>query len=104
MKGLCPSVVCFLLMLFGASAHADMPAEEMLKAIVKIKATVPKEAFTSSALGTEREGHGVLIDAEGHILTIGRVRTETRPRDNEQWKRGLAAIVSLLRTIPVPVR
>ena len=76
MKGLCPSVVCVFLMLLGASSYADPSAEEMLKAIVKIKATVPKEAFTASTLGTEREGHGVLIDTEGHILTIGYLITE----------------------------
>jgi S1-C subfamily serine protease len=71
MKRLCPSVVCVLLMLLGTFSYADPSAEETLKAIMKIKATVPKEAFTSSTLGTEREGHGVLIDPEGHILTIG---------------------------------
>jgi S1-C subfamily serine protease len=71
MKRLCPSVVCVLLIFLGTSSYADPSAEEMLKAIMKIKATVPKEAFTSSTLGMEREGHGVLIDMDGHILTIG---------------------------------
>ncbi|OGP90917.1 MAG: hypothetical protein A2157_04915 [Deltaproteobacteria bacterium RBG_16_47_11] len=52
-------------------AYADPSAEEMLKAIVKIRATVSKEAHTANTLGTEREGHGVFIDTKGHILTIG---------------------------------
>ena len=38
---------------------------------MKIKATVPEGARTAAALGTEREGHGILIDGRGHILTTG---------------------------------
>jgi S1-C subfamily serine protease len=52
-------------------AYADQAAEDILKAIVKIRAIVPKEARTANTLGTEREGHGVLIDSRGNILTIG---------------------------------
>ena len=55
----------------GRSSFGDPPVEEILKAIVKIKASVPKEAFTAGTLGTEREGHGILIDEKGHVLTIG---------------------------------
>jgi S1-C subfamily serine protease len=39
--------------------------------IVRIRATVPKEARTAAILGTERDGTGVVIDDAGHILTIG---------------------------------
>jgi len=42
-----------------------------LKAIVKVRAVVPENARTAAALGTEREGSGVVIDSEGLILTIG---------------------------------
>jgi len=42
-----------------------------LNAIVKVRAVVPETARTAAALGTEREGSGVLIDSEGLILTIG---------------------------------
>ena len=59
------------LMVFCASAYADQPAEKILKAVVKIRSTIPKDAHTASTLGTEREGHGVVIDSKGHILTIG---------------------------------
>lgn len=52
-------------------AYAQQEAEEILKAIVKVKSTIPSEARTARILGTTREGHGVLIDSEGHILTIG---------------------------------
>jgi len=60
-----------VLMAFALPAYADQPAEEILKAIVKIRSLIPKEAFTARTLGMEREGSGVLIDAKGHILTIG---------------------------------
>jgi S1-C subfamily serine protease len=53
------------------TAWAEQPVEEILKAIVKIRAIVPEDARTARALGTEREGSGVVIDARGHILTIG---------------------------------
>ncbi len=71
MKKLCQAVLCVFLMLFETASYADSSPEEMLKAIVKIEAMVPKEAFTARTLGTEREGHGVLIDNAGYILTIG---------------------------------
>jgi len=55
---------------------ADQKAEEILKGIVKIRALIPKDARTAETLGTEREGHGVLIDSKGHILTIGYLISE----------------------------
>jgi len=63
----------FLVILIGwsVSAYADQTAEEILKAVVKIRSVIPKEAHTASTLGTEREGSGVIIDSEGLILTIG---------------------------------
>ncbi|MGB9436837.1 MAG: S1C family serine protease [Desulfobacterales bacterium] len=51
--------------------YAQPEAEQLLKAIVKVKSTIPSEARTAGVLGTTREGNGVLIDPEGHILTIG---------------------------------
>ncbi|MGD8290279.1 MAG: S1C family serine protease [Desulfobacterales bacterium] len=52
-------------------AYGQQDAEQILKAIVKVKATVPVDARTADILGTTREGNGVLIDSDGHILTIG---------------------------------
>ena len=52
-------------------AFGQQNAEQILKAIVKVKATIPAEARTAGVLGTTREGNGVLIDSDGHILTIG---------------------------------
>jgi S1-C subfamily serine protease len=66
----------FYLILFGcvafsAPACAATQAEEVLKAIVKIRALIPEGARTAAVLGTEREGHGILFDSKGHILTAG---------------------------------
>jgi S1-C subfamily serine protease len=58
-------------MIMIGPAYAQPEAEEILKAIVKVKSTIPSEARTARILGTTREGHGVLIDSDGHILTIG---------------------------------
>ncbi len=60
-----------VLIAFCVSAYADQNAEERIKAIVKIHALIPDNALTARSLGTEREGNGVVIDSNGHILTIG---------------------------------
>jgi S1-C subfamily serine protease len=65
------SVIVLLLFISLSPAYADQNAQEILKAIVKVRATVPKDARTAETLGTEREGNGVVIDSNGHILTIG---------------------------------
>ena len=57
-------------------AYGEPSAEEILKAIVKIKSVIPENAVTARTLGTEREGNGVVIDSKGHILTIGYLITE----------------------------
>ena len=54
-----------------APARAAGQAEEVLKAVVKIRAVIPEGARTAAALGTEREGHGIVFDSKGHILTTG---------------------------------
>ena len=59
-----------MVVLSGAAIAAQTP-DNVLKAIVKIKANIPKDAATAQSLGTEREGNGVIIDKRGHILTIG---------------------------------
>ncbi len=49
--------------------------DRALKAVVGLHATVTPDAFTADTLGTERAGHGVLID-EDLVLTIGYLITE----------------------------
>ncbi len=53
-----------------AAADSDT-MEDLLSAVVGIRATVPQHARTAAALGTDRVGSGVLIDASGLIVTIG---------------------------------
>ena len=76
MKKSCLLLFLVFFILFGVSAYADQAPEEIFKAIVKVRAIVPKDARTASSLGTEREGNGVVIDSKGHILTIGYLITE----------------------------
>jgi S1-C subfamily serine protease len=71
MKRGCLLIIFAIFIVFGVSAHADQAAEEILKALVKVRSIVPEDARSASSLGTKREGNGVLIDANGHILTIG---------------------------------
>ena len=67
----------YLLLIIGIIAIYWMPVfaaqtpEELLDAVVKVRATIPEDAATSQILGTAREGNGVVIDDRGHILTIG---------------------------------
>ena len=47
-----------------------------LSSVVALEATVSDDASTAGALGTNRIGNGVVIDAEGLVLTIGYLITE----------------------------
>ncbi len=58
----------------GAFAQELSPApgvDKLLEAIVGVRARVPEDARTAQALGTQRVGSGVVIDARGLIVTIG---------------------------------
>jgi len=50
--------------------------EAALGAVFALRSEVPPDAFTASVLGTEREGNGILIGADGLVLTIGYLITE----------------------------
>jgi S1-C subfamily serine protease len=50
--------------------------ETALSAVVGVRAIIPADAFTAESLGTERAGNGVLIRADGLVLTIGYLVTE----------------------------
>lgn len=47
--------------------------EHVVPATVSIRADVPQRHPSARILGTERTGSGAVIDAEGHILTVGYV-------------------------------
>jgi S1-C subfamily serine protease len=71
MKKKCLLFIFAVLLALGQPCYAEQEPEEILKAIVKIRSIVPENARTARSLGTERVGSGVVIDSEGHILTIG---------------------------------
>jgi len=50
--------------------------DSALSAVVGVRALIPPDAFTAETLGTERGGNGVLIRADGLVLTIGYLITE----------------------------
>lgn len=52
--------------------------DAVLRAVVVLRTTVPADAYTAESLGTERIGHGVVIEVEGQelVLTIGYLITE----------------------------
>ena len=52
-------------------AEYDFDLNAALGAVVSLKSRVPADAFSARTLGTEREGSGVIIRADGLILTIG---------------------------------
>ena len=54
-------------------AFAALPAQAQspLESLVSVRATVPADARTADALGTEREGSGIVIGPDGLVLTIG---------------------------------
>ncbi|RRH94953.1 serine protease [Mesorhizobium tamadayense] len=53
-----------------------MTIEKVSRSVVAVRAMVPDDAFTANALGTRREGSGVVIRDNGLVLTIGYLITE----------------------------
>jgi S1-C subfamily serine protease len=53
-----------------------MNANPIRPSVVAVRATIPDDAFTADALGTRREGSGVVIRDNGLVLTIGYLITE----------------------------
>ena len=52
-------------------SNLPSPVAGVLPAVVGLRTTIPKDRHSAQHLGTEREGHGVLIDDQGLIVTIG---------------------------------
>jgi S1-C subfamily serine protease len=46
------------------------------RSVAKLRAVVPEDAFTAGILGSQRTGNGVVIAADGLVLTIGYLMTE----------------------------
>jgi S1-C subfamily serine protease len=65
------TLIFSVLLTFCGSVRAEQAPEEILKAIVRVHASVPENARTAVSLGTDRDGSGVVIDERGYVLTIG---------------------------------
>ncbi len=63
----------------STGAPADRPAvsaEDIVSGVVRIKTTINPDGRTVETLGREREGSGVVIDANGLVVTIGYLMVE----------------------------
>ena len=63
----------------GAQPRPPAPAldaQAMLSAVVKVKMRAVPGARSNATLGRERDGSGVIIDDQGHVLTIGYIVNE----------------------------
>src|SRR5436190_9063950 len=69
-------MIAAVLTLFGAVAARAASLEELVSAVVRIRATINPDGQTVQSLGREREGSGVLIDEDGLVLTIGYLMVE----------------------------
>lgn len=45
--------------------------DKVFSCVLSLRSEIPGDAFTASTLGTERAGHGVLINKDGLVVTIG---------------------------------
>ena len=59
-------------------SEVRFPLDGALDAVVQLRSEIPDDAFTASILGTERTGNGVVIRADGLVLTIGYLITEAQ--------------------------
>ena len=50
--------------------------ESALSSVIALRSQIPEDALTAGMLGTERAGHGVVIDKRGLVLTVGYLVTE----------------------------
>ena len=55
----------------GKSTNLPPAIAAVLPAIVGLKTTIPEDRRSAQTLGSEREGHGIVIDDSGLIVTIG---------------------------------
>jgi serine protease Do len=53
--------------------ESNLPADvvDSLPAVVGVHTTIPEDRRSAQTLGAEREGHGIVIDDDGLVLTIG---------------------------------
>ncbi|MBS0518690.1 MAG: serine protease [Proteobacteria bacterium] len=96
---------------------SNLPDEvlDALPAVVGLHSTIPEDRRSAQTLGAEREGHGVVIDRDGLVLTIGYLIMEADTvtiKDNDGRETPARVVgydyesgFGLVRTvIPLPVR
>jgi S1-C subfamily serine protease len=59
-----------------AAAAQTTRVEDIVAAVVRVKTHIHPDGRTVQGLGREREGSGILIDADGLVLTIGYLMVE----------------------------
>jgi S1-C subfamily serine protease len=66
------SMIAAVMLIVGmvCNAYAVSAGEENLSAVVRIRSVFPANVNSADTLETERVGNGVVIDAEGTILTL----------------------------------
>lgn len=72
------TLIASVIALLSASAALAQPAsiEELVSAVVRINTHITPDGRTVQGLGREREGSGIVIDADGLVLTIGYLMVE----------------------------
>ena len=59
-------------------SESNLPSEvvDVLPAVVGLHSSIPENRRSAQTLGSEREGHGIVIDDNGLVVTIGYLITE----------------------------
>jgi S1-C subfamily serine protease len=60
----------------STSTLTGLDPDALCRSLVKLRALIPENAFTAGILGSERVGNGIVIRADGLVLTIGYLITE----------------------------
>ena len=55
----------------GDESNLPPKVIDALPAVIGVHATIPENRRSAQSLGSEREGHGIVIDDDGLIVTIG---------------------------------
>jgi len=59
-------------------ADFEFDLKRCLEGVVSVRTQIPEDGLTAPVLGTERAGHGVVINDQGLVLTIGYIITEAQ--------------------------